>query len=123
MTLARKDSAAWQQRLDELIAEHNVPGAALAVSTSGTTHVAASGSANLVAGIETTPDTLFQIGSITKVYTAALAMRLVDSGDLDLDAPIVQYVPDFRVADEDVTARVTMRQLLSHTSGFGGDLF
>src|SRR5205085_4471737 len=50
-------------------------------------------------------------------------MQLVDEGLLDPDAPIVDVLPEFRVADPDVTRRVTMRHLLSHSSGIDGDHF
>ena len=48
-------------------------------------------------------DSLFQIGSITKVWTATVVMQLVDEGLLDLDAPIVEVLPELRLADPDVT--------------------
>jgi CubicO group peptidase (beta-lactamase class C family) len=57
------------------------------------------------------------------VWTATIAMQLVDEGLLDLDAPIVQYLPELRLSDPDVTKHVTMRHLLTHTSGIDGDVF
>src|SRR5262249_4138055 len=68
-------------------------------------------------------DSLFQQGSITKVWTATLAMQLVEEGRLDLDAPVVQYLPSFRVVNDRQSRTVTIRQLLTHTSGIDGDLF
>jgi CubicO group peptidase (beta-lactamase class C family) len=84
---------------------------------------AATGVVNNVTGVETTPDTLFQIGSITKVYTTTLIMQLADEGKLDIDAPAVKYLPDLRFADADATRGVTIRHLLTHTSGVDGDFF
>ena len=55
---------------------------------------------NLDTGVEATTDSLFQIGSITKVWTATVVMQLVDEGLVELDAPLRRYLPDFRVADE-----------------------
>jgi CubicO group peptidase (beta-lactamase class C family) len=78
---------------------------------------------NVTTGVTTTTDSVFQIGSISKVWTATIAMQLVDEGLLDLDAPIVDVLPEFRLADPDVTKRVTMRHLLTHTSGIDGDVF
>jgi CubicO group peptidase (beta-lactamase class C family) len=66
---------------------------------------AATGVLNLRTGHPVTTDSLFQIGSITKVWTVTLVMQLVDEGLLDLDEPIVTYLPEFRVADPEVTAR------------------
>lgn len=117
----RFDTARWQARLDELCAAHQVPGASLAVLTGESIHELASGVLHRGTGVEVTADSVFQIGSITKVYTATLVMGLVDEGLLDLDARVVDVLPDFAVADPQATAVVTVRQLLSHTSGISGD--
>lgn len=58
--------------------------------------------------------TLWDLASLTKVITAGAAMRLVDRGTLDLDAPVSRYIPDFRGGLRDL---VTVRMLLNHTSG------
>ncbi len=84
---------------------------------------ASSGVLNKDTGVSTTTDSLFQIGSISKVWTATVVMQLVDEGLLDLDAPIVEVLPELRLADPDVTKQVTMRHLLTHTSGIDGDVF
>ena len=117
------DERHWQERLALLADKHGVVGASLAVQHGAETAVAATGVLNLRTGQEATPDSLFQIGSVTKVWTATLVLQLVDDGLLDLDLPITTYLPDFRVADETVSATVTTRQLLAHTSGIDGDLF
>lgn len=70
-----------------------------------------------------TPDTLFQIGSITKTFLATAVMRLVEQGRLSLDTPLRTYLPDLRLSDEKVAARVSMRHLLTHTGGWVGDYF
>jgi CubicO group peptidase (beta-lactamase class C family) len=70
-----------------------------------------------------TPDSVFLIGSITKVWTATLVMQLVDEELVDLDAPLVTYLPSFKVADPVVSTTVTARQLLCHSSGIDGDFF
>ncbi len=113
----------WRQRLALLADKHGVPGASLAILNDGDVADAAYGVLNLRTRTNTTTDSLFQIGSITKVWTATLVMQLVDDGLLDLDAPLVTYLPKFRVEDPDVTTSVTTRHLLAHTSGIDGDLF
>ena len=117
------DQQKVQDRLDELAGKHGVVGASVAVLADDAIVEASTGVLNLDTGVEATPDSLFQIGSITKVWTASLVMRLVDEGVLDLDVPVVSYLPEFRVADPDATARVTVRHLLAHSSGIDGDLF
>ncbi|MFC8198294.1 serine hydrolase domain-containing protein [Streptomyces sp. NPDC057298] len=113
--------ADWQARLDRLRVAHHVPGATLAVLTGGETYELASGVLHRGTGVDATPDSVFQLGSLAKIYTATLIMQLVDSGALDLDAPVRDVLPDFAVADEEATRTITTRQLLSHTSGLTCD--
>ena len=117
------DADHWALRLAALVEAHGVPGASLAVSRGDELVEAAHGVLSLRTRTAATPDALFQIGSITKVWTATLVLQLVDEGLLDLDEPIVRHLPGFRVADPDVTTAVTARHLLTHTSGLDGDFF
>lgn len=68
-------------------------------------------------GEQPTPHTPFFIGSLTKSFTALAIMQLVEKGRIDLDAPVRDSLPWFRVADEDASARMTVRHLLNQTSG------
>jgi CubicO group peptidase (beta-lactamase class C family) len=117
------DAGAWRDRLVELMAAHHVPGATLGLLHDGRITVTGAGVLSKATAVEVTPDSLFQIGSITKVWTATLVMQLVDEGRLDLDAPLAEVLPGFRVADPEVTRSVTTRHLLTHTSGIDGDVF
>lgn len=117
------DAGHWQQRLNELAEKYRVPGATLGIARGDETLELAFGVTNVDTGVEVTTDTLFQIGSITKVWTATVVLALADAGKLDLDEPVVTYLPELALADEDATTRVTMRHLLTHTSGIDGDFF
>jgi CubicO group peptidase (beta-lactamase class C family) len=110
-------------RLEERAAEQRVPGAALAVMQGDEVFEATTGVLNRNTGVETTPDSLFQIGSITKTFTSTLVMQLVDEGRVDLDAPVWAYLPELQLADGDAAEQITVRQLLTHTSGIDGDFF
>ncbi|MFJ7198850.1 MULTISPECIES: serine hydrolase domain-containing protein [unclassified Streptomyces] len=124
MTNTTELSARWTTRLTELAARHSVPGASLAILHRGEIVAeAAVGLANTEAGIEATTDTLFQIGSISKVWTTTVAMALVDEGVLELDAPIISVLPELLLESEELTQGVTLRHLLTHTSGIDGDFF
>ncbi|GAA1454476.1 serine hydrolase domain-containing protein [Nocardiopsis tropica] len=116
------DTSHWQGRLDELCAAHRVPGAALAVLTGGGVHDLATGVLHRGTGVETTTDSVFQLGSVAKVYTATLAMGLAEEGLLDLDAPVRDVLPVFSLADEEAAGIITPRHLLTHTSGLSCDL-
>jgi CubicO group peptidase (beta-lactamase class C family) len=65
----------------------------------------------------------FQIGSISKTFTATVAMKLVEENKLDLHLPVRAYLKDFKVADEAVSAQVTPYHLLTHSAGWEGDFF
>ena len=124
----RIDAEHWQRRLAALAERHHVPGAALGLlrvgnGTQDELVEAAFGVLNKATGVEVTKDTVFQIGSITKVWTTTILMQLADEGLLDLDAPVVEVLPELRLADADVTKQVTVRHLLTHTSGIDGDVF
>jgi len=112
-----------QALLDESAERHGVPGAAVAVGAGGELIEAATGVVNRDTGVATTADSVFQIGSVTKVWTASLVMQLVAEGAVELDAPVRRYLPAFGVLDAAASESVTVRQLLSHTGGFEGDLF
>jgi CubicO group peptidase (beta-lactamase class C family) len=100
-----------------------VPGVALGVLAGGEERTAGLGVTSVEHPLEVTPSTLFQIGSITKTFTGTAAMRLVEQGRLDLDAPVRSYAPEFKLSSDDSAERVTMRHLLTHTGGWVGDYF
>ncbi len=64
-----------------------------------------------------TSSTVFYIASCTKTYLATAVMMLAEQGRIDLDAPVKKYLPQFRLADEQPTHAVTVRDLLSHAKG------
>jgi len=101
----------------------SVPGLALGTLRDGEIETWGFGIANIETEQPVRPDTLFQIGSITKVFTATVIMQLVDEGRLDLDAPVRGVLPSFRLEDDTATETVTLRHLLTHTTGFYGDRF
>lgn len=105
------------------MARWHIPGVAVGVLHGDQRQTAGFGVCNLETQQPVAPDTLFQIGSITKVFTTTLIMRLVDAGTLALDMPVITYLPDLRLADEQAKRTITLRHLLSHTSGFYGDFF
>ncbi|MGP4009045.1 serine hydrolase [Streptomyces sp. 4N124] len=125
------DTAHWQRRLAALAARHRVPGATLGILRVGPDGATAQdelaevahGVLNTETGVPATTDSLFQIGSVSKVWTATLVMRLADEGLLDLDAPLVTVLPELVLSDPETTKSVTMRHLLTHTSGIDGDVF
>jgi CubicO group peptidase (beta-lactamase class C family) len=120
--MLREQLPALPALIAETAAQANVPGVSVGVMYGDEVEVFVHGSANIDAGIDVTPDTVFQIGSNTKLWTATLAMQLVEAGELSLDAPVTTYVPEFSLAHADAKT-VTIKHLLTHTGGFLGDYF
>jgi CubicO group peptidase (beta-lactamase class C family) len=100
-----------------------IPGLAVGVWHDGNEQVAGFGVTNVENPLPVTPNTLFQVGSISKTFTATALMMLMEAGKVDLDTPVRAYLPDFRLSDESVAARVTLAHLLTHTGGWLGDYF
>jgi CubicO group peptidase (beta-lactamase class C family) len=98
--------------LDALARAHRVPGAQLAVHTGTRTLSVCTGTADALARTPFTARTAVPLGSVTKVVTAAAVLLLADDGDLDLDEPVAELLPELAALPE-----VTVRQLLSHTAG------
>ncbi len=105
------------QTIEDRIDAHNIPGFAVAVvSGERTVHVRGFGEAD-GSGRKVNANTPFVIGSSGKTITALSVMQLVDAGKVELDAPVRRYVPQFRVADEQASQRITVRNLLQQTTG------
>ena len=118
-------STSLQQRLDELRAAARRPGR-LARPSSATARSARPrrGVLNLDTGVEATTESLFQIGSITKVWTTTRRHAARRRGARRARrAASAATCPEFRVADESVSEAVTIRHLLTHSSGIDGDNF
>ncbi|HXG87117.1 MAG TPA: serine hydrolase domain-containing protein [Vicinamibacterales bacterium] len=108
--------------ITEKMREHHVPGVALGVIRDGQTTVRGFGVTNLEDPQEVTADTIFPLASISKTVTATAVMRLVERGQLDLSAPVRKYLPEFRTQDAALSGAATVRDLLTHTSGWEGQL-
>ena len=100
-----------------------IPGLSVGVWHAGNEQANGFGVTSVENPLPVTPDTLFQTGSISKTFTATALMMLQEAGKIDFDSPIRAYLPDFRLRDEDVAARVTIKHLLTHTGGWLGDYF
>lgn len=120
--------------IDTAIAAHELPGAVVAIGHNGKLVVhRAYGSRKLAGeqGLDGTPtpaepmteDTIFDVASLTKcLATATAIMQLYEQGKVGLDEPVQRYLPAFNAAHDPQRAQVTVRMLLTHTSGIAGDI-
>lgn len=105
-----------------LMAAYNVPGAAVALIKDGRVVLERGyGFRDLASRAPVTAATLFNIGSISKSFTALGIAQLADQHQVDLDTPIIRYLPELRLSDQQAAQAMTLRQLLSHTSGLPPD--
>lgn len=112
------DTAAIDAFVTQMLATYEVPGAAIAlVLPDGRTYTRGYGVRDTASGAPVSADTQFAIASVTKSFTALGMMLLVDAGKVNLDAPVTDYLPAFRLADPALTPQVTVRHLLMHASG------
>ncbi len=111
------------EHLAELATQAQVPGAVLGIWADEQETVLAHGVLNAATRLRVTTDSLFQIGSITKAWTATMIMQLIDEGRLSLAATVAQVLPGTRLTSADIGARVTIGHLLTHTSGIDGDIW
>jgi CubicO group peptidase (beta-lactamase class C family) len=112
--------------VSDQMGESRIPGVALSIIQDGEV-VHARGYGHASNSESVTPDTLFGIGSTGKSITTLAVMQLSEAGAIDLDAPVQQYIPWFRLADAEQSAQLTVRKLLTMTSGVpataGGEAF
>lgn len=100
--------------VDDYATAHHYSGTVLVQWPDGKRVVKSYGLANIPFGVANTPRTRFKIASVTKLFTSVLILQLVERHRLDLDQPIRTYLPDYA---GDAGSKVTIRQLLHHTSG------
>jgi D-alanyl-D-alanine carboxypeptidase len=100
--------------VNQILSSTKVPSASIAIVVDGRiAYLQAYGQARLSPPMEATPQMQYSIGSISKQFTAAAVLLLVQQHKLTLDDPVAKYLPDLTRANE-----VTIRMLLSHTSGY-----
>lgn len=123
MTVSSLHAQVWKQKvaalLDTLYRQNDIPGLSIGVvMPNGETFAAARGWTDEARTSPLTPEHLLQAGSIGKTYVAAVAMQLVEAGQLQLDAPAADYLGKEEWFDSIPNARqITVRMLMNHTSG------
>jgi len=115
------DKSLLAVHLQELVTVHTVPGAQFAAHHEGETWTWIHGVTRAGSDTPMTAEAPVPVGSITKTVTAAAAMVLVADGDLELDSPLTEQVPELRVLPTRLRDRLTLRHVLSHTGGLPCD--
>jgi CubicO group peptidase (beta-lactamase class C family) len=118
--LVPRDEAELRQRLEGILHEHHVAGLGVVINDrAGLRWTAGIGKANVRTGADATPDTLFRVGSISKMWVALAALKLASEGKLSLDATVRSLAPDVAFENPwEATDPVRFVHLLEHTTGW-----
>jgi CubicO group peptidase (beta-lactamase class C family) len=104
--------------IEKNIPEWHVPGCVVAiVYKDSLVHTKSFGFRDAEKHLPVTTETVFRIGSLTKSFTALSCAILNDQKKLDLDKPLISYLPDFKMFNEELTNQTTTRDLLTHRTG------
>ncbi len=125
-TVAHPLAARLQKTLDRFAVAHRLPGASVTITwPDGRTWTGTTGLADVKTGRKVTADTAFAIASMSKTFTSALILSLVDDGKLSLDSKVATILPAVRLGTPGVPIPpgVTVRMLLDHTSGLADFFF
>lgn len=114
----QKKIKGFDQTIEKILKDWNVPGCGIGIVVKDKLVFARGyGYRDLENRLPVTPNTLFQIASNTKLFTATAIGFLVEEGKIDWDKPVRDYVPQLRFYNDELNASVTMRDMLSHRTG------
>ncbi|MHC1749338.1 MAG: serine hydrolase domain-containing protein [Cellulosilyticaceae bacterium] len=115
--ISASTSSQMQQKAELLVKQYGITSVQYALLDEGKiTHASVAGVYSKAENKMLTNNQMYTIASVSKMYTAAAVMKLVDMGKLDLDIPLTTYIPEFKMADERYK-KITPRMLLNHSSG------
>ncbi len=111
------------EKLNNSLETLGIPGTSIARYHRGEVTRIAAGVTNIETQVEVDESTVFQIGSISKVFTATLMYKYHNEGLVNLDSPVSEYLPDLLIDQQPVPDSLTVRTLLDYTSGIDGEFF
>jgi putative ATP-binding cassette transporter len=120
---AEPSPAQIDQYIREQMAQKNIVGMSIAiVRDKEITYLKGFGSASIKRQTQVTPQTIFDLASCSKSFTAMATLLLWNDGKIDLDQPLRYYIPEFKLKDIETSDLITVRQLLNQTSGLPGNI-
>lgn len=106
-------------KVENMMAEYNVAGCAITYIKNGKTVISNGyGNTNIFTKSKVSNESTFEAGSNGKILTAYICMKLEEQGKIDLDEPVVNYIGEEWIRNDEFSKKITVRNLLSHTSGF-----
>lgn len=116
---AKPDVKKIDAYVERMMKENRIPGFSLAIVRGGEVIYTQGYGIADPTGRKVTSETPFQVASVSKTFTALAVMQLADEGRVSLDEPVCTYLPWFELADKKASQAITVRELLTHTSGLG----
>ncbi|WP_404454580.1 serine hydrolase domain-containing protein [Oceanobacillus kapialis] len=108
----------FEQYSDDILSQYNVPGFAMGIAESGEFHYEkAFGFRDRENKLPVSLDTVFGVGSITKAVTAVAILQLQEKGKLHVNDPVINYLPAFKMSNEEQLESITIHHFLTNTSG------
>lgn len=106
------------EEVNVMLTQWNLPGVSIALVKDGQVVMTKGyGKRDVAGNLDMTDETVLPVGSTTKSFTSLILSMLVDEGKLEWDKPVKEYIPWLKLPNEDLTERVTVRDLLSHRTG------
>lgn len=116
MGINLQSEEALDKIIDSYMSTYKIPGIELAIAKDNKI-IYSKGFGKTPEGVEVTADTPMYIGSVSKSFTALSIMQLVEKGEIDLDATVIDYLPWFKVSNEEISKKIKVKDLLNHRSG------
>ncbi len=115
--IASKTNAMIQQNIVAFMQKNHIPGAAVEIYINGVPHAYYYGYANVANKTEITPQTIFEVGSISKLFTSLLIAQQVNANHMKLDDSFTNYIPALADTNNNDLKNITLEELATHTSG------
>ncbi|RTR35192.1 class C beta-lactamase-related serine hydrolase [Robertmurraya yapensis] len=108
----------FEQYCEELVEKFEIPGFSIGLAKEGQLfYEKGYGYRDVANKLPLSSDTVFGIGSVTKSFTAVAIMQLQEAGKLNVNDPVIKYLPEFKTPNEEYTKLMTIHHFLTHTSG------
>lgn len=112
------NAAMINQKMIAYMHQYHIPGAAVEIYIDGVPHSYYYGYANQARKIPVTANTIFEVGSITKVFTCLLLAEEINAGNMQLNDPVIKYLSHFSTSANNHLKEITLQELATHTAGF-----
>lgn len=114
----KRNLKGFEGHVKKVVEDHQIPGTSVAIAREGEIeYFKGFGFRNINEALPVTEETVFGIGSVTKSFTCVAIMQLQESGKLNVNDPVIKYLPEFRLKNEAALKQITIHHFMTHSSG------